>query len=158
MKYGGQPFVWENTGKWQSPGGTKSENLVFSLFFNEFLAKIGPRTSGVPSWSSWQSMDVFRQHPTHFWTFLHFWFFFEKKTIHCLKYFWSVLKAFPIFSCFFELWKLRDQSQIVDLVFAVRTVSSRASETSKISKWWQNNVPKRSKKHRKNNKKSKHQK
>ena len=40
----------------------------------------------------------------------------------------------------FELRRFRDHSQIVDLAERIRVVASRASETSKISKWWQNNV------------------
>ena len=50
-------------------------------------------------------------------------------TKQCPKTFHEV---FLIFSLFFELVRLRDQSQIVDLIFAVRTVASRASETSKV--------------------------
>ena len=51
---------------------------VFYLFFYDFLFKIGPRTSGVPSWSSWLSMDVPRPHTTHFTSLLHFWIAFDR--------------------------------------------------------------------------------
>ena len=62
-------------------------------------------------------------------------------TKQCPKTFHEVFPlVFPIFSLFFELLRLRDQSQIVDLIFAVRTVASRASETSKVPHSWQNNV------------------
>ena len=37
-----------------------------------------------------------------------------------------------IFSLFFKLLRLRDQSQIVDLIFPLRSVASTASETSKV--------------------------
>ena len=54
----------------------------------------------------------------------------------------NVPRSISFIFIIFELLRLRDLSQIVDLIFAVRTVSSRASETSKISKWWQNKIPK----------------
>ena len=41
---------------------------------------------------------------------------------------------------FFQLWRLQDQSQIVDLIFPLKPVSSRASETPKVPHSWQNNV------------------
>ena len=54
-------------------------------------------------------------------------------------------EVFPIFSLFVELRRLWDHSQIVDLIFLIRMVSTRASETSKTPHSWQNNVPKRPK-------------
>ena len=66
--------------------------------------------------------------------------FFEK----ICSIFWSIFKVFPIFSLFLELWRLWDHSQIVDLIFLNRMVSTRASESSKTPHSWQNNVPKRS--------------
>ena len=56
----------------------------------------------------------------------------------------NVPRSISYIFVFFELLRLRDQSQIVDLIFAVRAVASRASETSKVPHSWQNNVPKRS--------------
>ena len=60
-------------------------------------------------------------------------------------FFWFILhlfcNVFPKFSWFFELQRLRDQSQIVDLKFRIRMVSTRASKTSKTPHSWQNNVP-----------------
>ena len=61
--------------------------------------------------------------------------------------FWSVFEVSPIFSLFLELWRLWDHSQIVDLIFLNRMVSTRASESSKTPHSWQNNVPKRSTKY-----------
>ena len=46
-------------------------------------------------------------------------------------------------SLFVELRRLWDHSQIVDLIFLIRMVSTRASESSKTPHSWQNNVPKR---------------
>ena len=57
----------------------------------------------------------------------------------------SIFKVFLIFSSFFELRRLWDHSQIVDLIFLIRMVSTRASESSKTPHSWQNNVPKRPK-------------
>ena len=51
--------------------------------------------------------------------------FFLKK--RCLCFY-----VFPIFSLFVQLWRLQDQSQIVDLIFPLKPVSSRASETPKV--------------------------
>ena len=51
-------------------------------------------------------------------------------------------EVFPIFSLFFELRRLWDHSQIVDLIFLNRMVSTRASESSKTPHSWQNNVQK----------------
>ena len=48
--------------------------------------------------------------------------------------------VFPIFPLFFQVWRLQDQSQIVDLIFPLKPVSSRASETPKVPHSWQNNV------------------
>ena len=68
--------------------GRKSWKIMFHCFFHELFAKIGPRASGVPSWSSWQSMDVFRQHPAHLVTILHFSFFWKKDLFkYVFKYF-----------------------------------------------------------------------
>ena len=67
--------------------------------------------------------------------------FFQKKGF----IFWSIFEVFPNFSLFFELRRLWDHSQIVDLIFPLKPVSSRASETSKTPHSWQNNVPKRPK-------------
>ena len=141
---GASILLWSNPRK-NEENGRKWERcfwyfLIFPCFFNDFLAKIGPRACGIHSWTFWQSLSVFRQLPTHFETILHFCFFLKKKRFIV----WRIFKVFLIFSCFFELRRLRDQSQIVDLVFAVRTVASRASETSKTPHSWQNNVPKRS--------------
>ena len=38
----------------------------------------------------------------------------------------------PIFSLFFQLWRPQDQSQLVDLIFPLKPMSSRASETPKV--------------------------
>ena len=51
-------------------------------------------------------------------------FFLKKK---CLFFY-----VFPIFSLFVQLWRLQDQSQIVDLIFPLKPVSSKASETPKV--------------------------
>ena len=55
--------------------------------------------------------------------------------------FWSIFEVFLIFSLFLELRRLWDHSQIVDLIFLNRMVSTRASESSKTPHSWQNNVP-----------------
>ena len=71
-------------------------------------------------------------------------FFFQKnKSFIC----WSIFEVFLIFSLFLELRRLWDHSQIVDLIFLIRMVSTRAHETSKTPHSWQNNVPKRSTKY-----------
>ena len=69
-------------------------------------------------------------------------FFCKKKFIV-----WSNVAAFLIFSLFLELRRLWDHSQIVDLIFLIWMVSTRASESSKTPHSWQNNVPKRSTKY-----------
>ena len=94
--------------------------LVVPLTFHECLAKIGPRTSGVPRWSSWQIMDVPRPLPTHFAPILHFWFFFWKKSFISLKYFLFVHVLFEVF----ELQVSRKYP-----AFPIVLVSSRAPET-----------------------------
>ena len=58
-------------------------------------------------------------------------------TKQCPKRFHEV---FPIFSLFFELLRLRDQSQIVDLAERIWMVSLRARETFMVPRWWQNKV------------------
>ena len=63
--------------------------------------------------------------------------FFEQKRFHFLKLF----EVFPIFPLFLELRRLWDHSQIVDLIFLIWMVSTRASESSKTPHSWQNNVP-----------------
>ena len=65
--------------------------------------------------------------------FIFFNFFLQKK---CLLFY-----VFPIFSLFVQLRRLQDQSQIVDLIFLIWMVSTRASESSKTPHSWQNNVP-----------------
>ena len=57
----------------------------------------------------------------------------------------SIFKVFPFFLLFPEPWRLWNHSQIVDLIFLIWMVSTRASESSKARHSWQNNVPKRSK-------------
>ena len=52
-----------------------------------------------------------------------------------------VQEVFLIFSLFFELRRLRDQSQIVDLAERIRLVCLRARETFMVPRWWQNKVP-----------------
>ena len=54
--------------------------------------------------------------------------FFEEKFVFFCSF---VYEVFPIFSVFFELGELRDHSQIVDLIFPLRTVASRPSEFPK---------------------------
>ena len=67
-------------------------------------------------------------------------------TKQCSKTFHEVfLKYFLFFLLFLEPWRLWDHSQIVDLIFLIWMVSTRASETSKTPHSWQNNVPKRPK-------------
>ena len=69
-------------------------------------------------------------------------------TKKCPKTFHQVFPlVFLLFSLFFELLKLWDQCQIVDLIFPLKPESSRASETPKTLNSWQNNVPKRSTKY-----------
>ena len=66
----------------------------------------------------------------------------------CSKMFHEVfLKYFLFFLLFPEPWRLWDHSQIVDLIFLIWMVSTRASESSKTPHSWQNNVPKRSTKY-----------
>ena len=108
--------------------------IVFPWFFYDFLAKIGPRTSGKPVRLFWTGLSLPRPFPTHFTSILPLWFFFEQKNL-------SFFQVFPIFSLFLELRRLWDHSQIVDLIFLIRTVSTRAHETSKTPHSWQNNVP-----------------
>ena len=91
-------------------------------------------------WRRFTSIDVNRlprPFPTHFTTSLHLWFFFEKKN----GTFWNSFEVFPIVSLFLELRRLWDHSQIVDLIFLIRMVSTRGSETPKTSHSWQNNIP-----------------
>ena len=99
-------------------------------------------------------------------------FFFKKKSLlfssiflsisYFLMFFWKkkmlLFWSISYFSWFVELQRLRDPSQLVDLAESFPVVASRASETSKISKWCKNNVPKRSKQHRKRWFKNRHQK
>ena len=66
----------------------------------------------------------------------------DELIFYIISFLENFYKVFPIFSCFLELRRLRDHSQIVDLAERIRMVSLRAPETSKISKWCQNNVPK----------------
>ena len=63
--------------------------------------------------------------------------FFWKQHVIFSKFF----ELFPICSLFSELWRLWDHSQIVDLIFLIWMVSTRASESSKTPHSWQNNVP-----------------
>jgi len=120
------------------------QKIMLLLCFFMKLAKIGPRASGVPSWPSWQSMDVPRPLPTHFTPILHFWFYSKKKM---LPFRWCIFEVFHIFPWLFELRRLRDHSQIVDLAGSFRLVPLRALETFKIRHSWQSNVPKRSTKY-----------
>ena len=64
--------------------------------------------------------------------FIFFNLFLQKKSLF--------FYVFPIFSLYFQLRRLQDQSQIVDLIFPLKPVSSRASETPKVPHSWQNNV------------------
>ena len=129
--------------KCQSPGGEPPENpekiTYFHCFFMEFLVKTHSKTSGKPVRSFWTGLSLPRPFPSHFTSILHLWFFFEKKKSFI---FWTSFEVFPIFSLFLELRRLWDHSQIVDLIFLIRMVSTRASESSKTPHSWQNNVPK----------------
>ena len=116
--------------------------IVFACLFYDFLAQIDPRTSGKPVRLFWTGLSLPRPLPTNFTSILHLWFFFKKRFI-----FEVIVKVFPIFSLFLELRRLWDHSQIVDLIFLIKMVSTRAHETSKTPHSWQNNVPKRSTKY-----------
>ena len=74
--------------------------------------------------------------PDPFYIDFIFFNFFRKSNARFFFFFY----VFPIFSSFFQLWRLQDQSQIVDLIFPLKPVSSRASETPKVPHSWQNNV------------------
>ena len=128
--------------KCQSPGWDPPENpgkiIYFHGFFMDFLVKTHSKTSGKPVRSFWTGLSLPRPLPAHFTSILHLSFFFEK----ILFFFSSFCEVFPIFSLFVELRRLWDHSQIVDLIFLIRMVSTRASETSKTPHSWQNNVPK----------------
>ena len=126
-----------------SPGGDNSENLVFPLFFPWMFGQ--KPSQNVPTI---RPIILHRSKPPSttpdpFYIGFTFLISCGKKKVH----FWCMFEVFPIFSWFVELRRLWDQSQIVDLIFAVRTVASRASETSKVPHSWQNNVPKRSTKY-----------
>ena len=109
------------------------KNYVFHSFFKELLVKTHSKTSGKPVRSFWTGLSLPRPFPTHFTSILYFATFCLNKK--CLLFY-----VFPIFSLFFQLWRLQDQSQIVDLIFPLKPVSSRASETPKVPHSWQNNV------------------
>ena len=126
-------------GKMAKSRRIKSENLVFSLFFQWIVGQNPPQDLRGPQLIILTKYGRISTTPDPFCNDFTFLIFFCNKKLFI---FWSIFKVFLICSCFVELRKLRDQSQIVDLVFAVRTVASRASETSKISKWWQNKIPK----------------
>ena len=128
--------------KCQSPGGNKSENHSFSIYFpwivgqnqSQNLRKTRPiilNRSQPPS----TTPSLFY---IDFTSLIFFW-----KSI----FFTSCFEVFPIFSLFYELRRLWDHSQIVDLIFLIRMVSTRAHEPSKTPHSWQNNVPKRSTKY-----------
>ena len=106
---------------------TNQKIMLFPCFFYDFLAKNHPKTFRQSVRSFCTGLSLPRPLPIHFTSVLHFRFFFEQK---CFL-FSSILEVFPLFSLFVELLRLRDHSQIVDLIFPLRTVASRASETSK---------------------------
>ena len=117
--------------KCQSPGGEPPENPEKIMYFHGFFSRIFwskpiPKPPENPS----DHFEPVSASLDHSQPILHRFYIFEllKKKV---TFFSSFFEVFPIFSLFFELRRLWDHSQIVDLIFMIWMVSTRASETSK---------------------------
>ena len=128
--------------------GKNNVKLRFSLFFQWFVGQ-NPfqnlrKTRPIILNRSQPPSTIPKPFYIDFTSLIFFWnmnVFFEK----ICSIFWSIFKVFPIFSLFLELWRLWDHSQIVNLIFLIWMVSTRASESSKIPHSWQNNEKKQKK-------------
>ena len=111
----------------ESPWKTRGKSgivIVFSLIFG---SKPIPKPPENPS-DHFEpvSASLDRSRPI-----LHRFYIFLKKNQLFFLIFAIIFEVFPIFSLFLELGELRDHSQIVDLIFPLRTVASRPSESPK---------------------------
>ena len=106
---------------------TNRKNIVFLCIFMICWPKSVPEPPENPS-DHFEPVSASLDHsqPT-----LHRFYIFDFFSKKKCSIFLSIFEVFPIFSLFLELRRLWDHSQIVDLIFLIRMVSTRASESSK---------------------------
>ena len=117
------------------------------MFFNVFSMICWSKPIPKPPENPSDHFEPVSASPDHPKAILHQFYIFNFFSKNKSFIFWTSFEVFPIFSLFLELWRLWDHSQIVDLIFLIWMVSTRASESSKTPHSWQNNVPKRSTKY-----------
>ena len=112
----------------ENPRKTRGKSRIFIVFSRNCWSKPIPKPPENPS-DHFEpvSASLDHSHPIlHRFYIFHF-FFFRKNVF----LFSSLFEVFLIFSLLVELRRLWDHSQIVDLIFLNRMVSTRASESSK---------------------------